>query len=167
LLELALMRFAGSILEKPRWFDKVHDAAVCARWMAEAKAKDLTFNDKNLTYMLDELRWQAATQRQDGMQPAAVDGVWQADGVVDAELKAALVACVAKLENVPEEQRDYHPGTDKQVIDLVHPSLYCLRIGQTKQTVDPIGLAECVHTFGAGSVRNPYNKDQRRHGGRR
>ena len=35
------------------------------------------------------------------------------------------------LESVPDEEKDWHPGSDKQVLDLVHPSLYCLRIGHS------------------------------------
>jgi hypothetical protein len=30
------------------------------------------------------------------------------------------------LENVPESEKDWHPGSDGQVLDLVHPSLYCV-----------------------------------------
>ncbi|KAG9016328.1 hypothetical protein FRB90_003259, partial [Tulasnella sp. 427] len=28
------------------------------------------------------------------------------------------------LENVPDEEKDWHPGSNEQVLDLVHPSLY-------------------------------------------
>ena len=144
------MQFAGSIREKPLWWEKVRDAALCAKWIAEAKEQNELFNDKNLTFMIEELRWQADTQREGGVQPAAVDGVWQADGVVDEALKASLIAGVASLENVPEAKIDYHPGTNKQVIDLVHPSLYCFRIGHTKETQEPFGLADALTLFGAG-----------------
>ncbi|CAM5244547.1 hypothetical protein STANM309S_05188 [Streptomyces tanashiensis] len=30
------------------------------------------------------------------------------------------------LEQVPEAEKDWHPGSDGQVLDLVHPSLFCL-----------------------------------------
>lgn len=30
------------------------------------------------------------------------------------------------LEDVPDAERDWHPGSDGQVLDLVHPSLFCL-----------------------------------------
>ena len=44
------------------------------------------------------------------------------------------------MEDVPEAEKDWHPGTSKQVLDLVHPSLYCIRIGETlvrKAPADP------------------------------
>ena len=43
----------------------------------------------------------------------------------------ALCTAVAKLEDVPESAKDWHPGTDGQVLDLVHPSLYCVVYGTT------------------------------------
>ncbi len=30
------------------------------------------------------------------------------------------------LEEVPDAEKDWHPGSDGQVLDLVHPSLFCL-----------------------------------------
>ncbi len=49
----------------------------------------------------------------------------QGDGnFVVPDLKANLVANIAKLEKSTEAV-DYHPGSNNQVIDLVHPSLYC------------------------------------------
>jgi len=42
----------------------------------------------------------------------------------DAALKATLTQQIAQLESTFPEV-DYHPGSDNQVIDLVHPSLYC------------------------------------------
>lgn len=44
---------------------------------------------------------------------------------------------VSKLENVPDSQKDWHPGSDKQVLDLVHPSLYCLVYG-VSQIYNPV-----------------------------
>lgn len=42
---------------------------------------------------------------------------------------------------MPEEQKDWHPGSNKQVLDLVHPSLYPLVYGKTlgKQPDGSIG----------------------------
>ena len=42
---------------------------------------------------------------------------------------------------MPEDQKDWHPGSNKQVLDLVHPSLYPLVYGKTlgKQPDGSIG----------------------------
>lgn len=43
----------------------------------------------------------------------------------------ALRSGVKKLEDVPENEKDWHPGSNNQVLDLVHPSMYCLVYGRT------------------------------------
>ncbi|KAF0980401.1 hypothetical protein FDP41_013615 [Naegleria fowleri] len=47
------------------------------------------------------------------------------DGIIPPELKERLKTQLSRLENVPEEKKDWHPGTNRQVLDLIHPSLYC------------------------------------------
>ncbi|KAJ7929028.1 hypothetical protein B0H13DRAFT_1703624, partial [Mycena leptocephala] len=39
---------------------------------------------------------------------------------------------VSALENVPEAEKDWHPGLDGQVLDLVHSSLYCIVYGRQR-----------------------------------
>ena len=38
---------------------------------------------------------------------------------------------IEPLEDVPEQAKDWHPGSDNIVLDLVHPSLFCLEYGST------------------------------------
>ncbi|TYZ64793.1 hypothetical protein PybrP1_011831, partial [[Pythium] brassicae (nom. inval.)] len=75
--------------------------------------------------------------------PAGVHGVWICDDLVPTTVKAALVRQVAALEDVPEHTKDWHPNTDQQVLDLVHPSLYCCVLGVTKQVVPPVDPERC------------------------
>ena len=56
---------------------------------------------------------------------SAVDGVWQNDELIPMDIKQSLIECAKKLENVPEDEKDWHPGSNEQVLDLVHPSLFC------------------------------------------
>lgn len=59
--------------------------------------------------------------------------VVKSDTAVSAELCGALRAGVRPLEDVPEQEKDWHPGTDGKVLDLVHPSLFPLVYGVTRQ----------------------------------
>jgi hypothetical protein len=43
-----------------------------------------------------------------------------------------LKAAAHKFEDIPEESKDWHPGSAGQVLDLVHPSMYCVRYGRTQ-----------------------------------
>lgn len=63
--------------------------------------------------------------------------MFQCDGLVDAELLSSLRGAVAVLENVPEKDKDWHPDSDQQVLDLVHPSLYCLVYGVSPKLPSP------------------------------
>ncbi len=56
-------------------------------------------------------------------------GVCQSSSLIPTDLKQALVGAVAILESVPQEEKDWHLGSNRRVLDLVDPSLYCLRIG--------------------------------------
>ncbi|KAJ3131690.1 hypothetical protein HDU90_008142 [Geranomyces variabilis] len=72
---------------------------------------------------------------------AAVKQAYQADDCVTPEELAELKRLVAVLEDVPEHQKDYHPGSNGQVLDLVHPSLFCFVKGVTRTGWRPLGLA--------------------------
>ncbi|MFE0138107.1 DUF4246 domain-containing protein [Streptomyces sp. NPDC059037] len=125
LRELQMMECSAHIRAKPGWFEKMNDADIVARWTQEAVAQGLT--EAQVRYVLAELAYYAALRDgQTGIEVSAVDGVWQSDTLVDDELGSRLREAVRVLEEVPEDEKDWHPGSDGQVLDLVHPSLFCL-----------------------------------------
>ncbi|WP_331728458.1 DUF4246 domain-containing protein [Streptomyces sp. NBC_00158] len=125
LRELEMMECSAHIRAKPGWSDKMHDAGIVARWRQEALAQGLT--EAQVRYVIAELGHYAALRDgRTGIEVSAVDGVWQSDSLVDEELRSRLREAVRPLEEVPEAERDWHPGSDGQVLDLVHPSLFCL-----------------------------------------
>ncbi|MFE2166469.1 DUF4246 domain-containing protein [Streptomyces sp. NPDC059447] len=125
LREVQMMECSSHIRAKPGWFDKINDADIVAKWTREALAQDLT--EAQVRYVLAELAHYAALRdERTGIEVSAVDGVWQSDALVDDELGSRLREAVRVLEEVPEAERDWHPGSDGQVLDLVHPSLFCL-----------------------------------------
>ncbi|KAJ0393535.1 hypothetical protein P43SY_000671 [Pythium insidiosum] len=63
------------------------------------------------------------------ISPGPVMETWMSDSIVPADVKAKFVREVSVLEDVPDEQKDWHPGSNNQVLDLVHPSLYCCVYG--------------------------------------
>ncbi|WP_079042053.1 DUF4246 domain-containing protein [Streptomyces aureus] len=125
LRELQMMQCSSHIRAKPEWFDKMNDADIVSRWTREAIDQGLT--EAQVRYVLAELAHYAALRDpRTGVEVSAVDGVWQSDNLVDDTLKARLREAVRVLEEVPEADQDWHPGSDGQVLDLVHPSLFCL-----------------------------------------
>ncbi|WP_228981083.1 DUF4246 domain-containing protein [Streptomyces sp. DH12] len=125
LRELQMTQCSAHIRAKPGWFDKMNDADIVARWTREAVAQGLT--EAQVRYVLAELvHYAALRDGRTGVEVSAVDGVWQSDALVDDRLASRLRDAVRVLEQVPEAERDWHPGSDGQVLDLVHPSLFCL-----------------------------------------
>lgn len=120
-----MMQCSSHIRAKPGWFDKMNDADIVARWTQEAVDQGLT--EAQVRYVLAELLHYAALRdERTGVEMSAVDGVWQSDTLVDDKLRSRLREAVRVLEQVPEAEQDWHPGSDGQVLDLVHPSLFCL-----------------------------------------
>ncbi|MFD3992873.1 DUF4246 domain-containing protein [Streptomyces sp. NPDC058583] len=125
LRELEMMQCSSHIRAKPEWFEKMNDADVVARWTKEAIDQGLT--EAQVRYVLAELAHYAALRDpRTGVEVSAVDGVWHSDTLIDDKLKARLSEAVQVLEQVPDADKDWHPGSDGQVLDLVHPSLFCL-----------------------------------------
>ncbi|MEU0954185.1 DUF4246 domain-containing protein [Streptomyces niveus] len=125
LREIQMMRCSSQIRAKPRWFDKMNDADIVARWTREAVDQGLT--EAQVRYVLAELRHYAQLRDgRTGVEVSAVDGVWQSDTLIDDNLRSRLREAVRVLEEVPEAAQDWHPGSGNQVLDLVHPSLFCL-----------------------------------------
>ncbi|HEY3506254.1 MAG TPA: DUF4246 domain-containing protein [Actinocatenispora sp.] len=125
LRELEMVQCSAHIRAKPDWFVKMHDAGIVARWTHEAAAQGLT--EAQIRYVLAELAHYAELRDdRTGIEVSAVDGVWQSDTLVDDELRSRLREAVRVLEEVPEAEQDWHPGSNGQVLDLVHPSLFCL-----------------------------------------
>lgn len=125
LRELEMIACSAHLRAKPGWFEKTHDTAIAARWTREAIDQGLT--EAQVRHVLAELAHYAELRdARTGIEVSAVDGVWQSDTLIDAELRSRLREAVRVLEEVPEEEKDWHPGSDGQVLDLVHPSLFCL-----------------------------------------
>ena len=82
--------------------------------------------------MLDELDGYAQLiDDETGIQVACYERIWQSNSLVPKDLHKSLLHSVAKLEDVPADKQDWHPGSEGQVLDLVHPSLYPVRYGHT------------------------------------
>lgn len=120
-----MMQCSAHLRAKPGWFDKMKDADIVARWTKEAVDQGLT--EAQVRYVMAELAHYASLREErTGIEVSAVDGVWQSDTLVDDELRSRLREAVRVLEEVPDAELDWHPGSDGQVLDLVHPSLFCL-----------------------------------------
>lgn len=83
----------------------------------------------------------------------ATDGIFKSDTIVSEELRLSLLKAVTPLEQVPDNYKDWHPGSDEQVLDLVHPSLFPLVYGQSRILRDSvINTEDCISRCGDGET---------------
>lgn len=154
LRERAMMAVIDHLTDKPGWEDKVFKKNITAKWRAEALA--MGFTDKLFNFVLAELKDKAALFKKNGGVTSVCDGaaaVFKTDTALDDAITQRLKAEVAKLENVDEEHKDWHPGSNEQVLDLVHPSLWPLVYGKTRILKDrELTIADALDAWGSGEV---------------
>ena len=75
---------------------------------------------------VQQVKWEA---EQPAPRQAAVIGTFAADDVLPAPLIDELSAGFDRLASVGP--KDWHPGSNEQVLDLVHPSLFCYERGRS------------------------------------
>ncbi|KAJ2932776.1 hypothetical protein H1R20_g4321, partial [Candolleomyces eurysporus] len=170
LRELTMLRFMNQVTDKPGWTTKVFDDTIIAKWKKESiglpeTSIETEISEKMFTYCISELQHLAKEH------PTSPNGaiciysgdVYKSDTAVSEETKLALQKAVKVLEDVPASQKDWHPGSDGKVLDLVHPSLFPLIYGKSK--VLPVGarvttLEDCIKRCGEGDVLNVETSDR-------
>lgn len=77
--------------------------------------------------------------------------VYKSDTVIEPQLIQELASAVKPLEEVPDAEKDWHPGSNNQVLDLVHPSLFPLVYGRSRLlTAGNVPLADASLSCGGG-----------------
>lgn len=121
----------NDITDKPSWDEKVFDRDIVAKWTDEAISK-MGFTRDMVEWCIAELRDKALEFRRTGMVGVLDVGteIVKSDTVVGAEIREELVRNCERLS--AEVEVDWHPGSNGQVRNLVHPSLYSLVYGQSR-----------------------------------
>lgn len=147
--EYTMMELMNRITDKPNWDAKVFDDGTVSKWKAEAmNVSDEDVTEKMVDWCIAELRYKATKFKRLNCVET-LDGVWKSDTIVSDGLKDALKRAAVPLEDVPENNKDWHPGSNEKVLDLVHPSVYPLVYGQTRVICDGlVGLEDCLHRSG-------------------
>ncbi|KAJ6524427.1 hypothetical protein DFH09DRAFT_1329481 [Mycena vulgaris] len=127
-----------AIRSKPEWQRKARDPTIFSKWRREALQQqeplDLgtRLTEKMVDYVLEELAgYVKITDDELGIERGCFDAIWYSDRLISDGIAQRLKTAVRVLEDVPENQKDWHPGSNGQVLDLVHPSLYCIVYGRS------------------------------------
>jgi len=67
-----------------------------------------------IDYVLAELEgYSKQVDDETGIQMGCYERIWRSDRLVSEDLLASLRSSVSVLENVPEEEKDWHPNSNK------------------------------------------------------
>ncbi|KAJ4997726.1 hypothetical protein K4K48_006542 [Colletotrichum sp. SAR 10_66] len=160
--ECCMMKFINALSDKPEWWRKVQDDEIAGKWKKEALSMDWTLYLKHADFTpamadacISELKKKAVLYEKTGLMPV-LDysiAVIKSDAIMTPDMAASLRKGVKPLEEVPAEDKDWHPNSNEQVLDLVHPSLWPLMYGRSRVLRDRvIGLDDALEHCGMGTV---------------
>lgn len=174
LREFTMLHIMNSLTDKKGWEEKasnmfvnrfllhgglilalqVFDETISEKWKAEALAtEDVDVTQAMVDWVIDELRWKSERFKKTGRLTVYYGDVVKSDCAISEDTKLWLRAAVRPLEDVPEKYKDYHPGSDGKVLDIVHPSLFPLIYGKSRVLEDGlIGLDDCIANSGKGTT---------------
>ncbi|KAI0792226.1 hypothetical protein C8Q75DRAFT_755011 [Abortiporus biennis] len=124
--EIRMLKLMQTIIAKPEWYTKLSNKEIRQKWVQEAEEQNI--RKEVAEWALKELDWCARVRdNETGVEPTGIEHVWKSDKLISASLHDRFLATVHELEkSLPE---DFHPGTEGQVKNLIHPSLFCLVYG--------------------------------------
>ncbi|KAJ7689006.1 hypothetical protein B0H17DRAFT_1296645 [Mycena rosella] len=121
---------------KPEWQRKASDLDILSKWRKEAleQQQSLDRDEKLTEKMARQIQlcgYAKIADSERGIERGCFDAIWYSDRLISDDVAQRLKTAAGALENVPEDAKDWHPGSNGQVLDLVHPSLYCVVYGRT------------------------------------
>ncbi|CAH0018113.1 unnamed protein product [Clonostachys rhizophaga] len=165
--EACMLEVMEILTNRPEWWVKVFDSEITTTWKTQVLGIDWAhylehadFTPNMVDLCINELRTKAALYEKTGLIPIMDYSACaiKSDSLISAELAQSLKDTVRFLEEVPENEKDWHPGSDNKVLDLVHPSLYPLAYGLTRVLVEKsIGISDALEHCGTGTILpKPY-----------
>jgi hypothetical protein len=133
-VELKMFSFIQAILSKKNWQTKLEDSNILQKWKTEAKVQH--YEDSMLKYMIERLKYEIKLNKNVIVSP--FHKIFQSDELIDKETKSNFLKSLKSLEYLCSKDKDWHPQSKNQVLDLVHPSLNCLVYGRTFVTKEPM-----------------------------
>ncbi|GAO13647.1 hypothetical protein UVI_02017540 [Ustilaginoidea virens] len=160
--ESCMLKVMEDLTNKPDWWRKVRDPSIAARWKDEILAVDWAahhpyadFTPKMADACIEELLKKAHLYEATSLIPVLdySAAVIKSDALVPDSLLQELSQAVKVLEEVPDDEKDWHPGSDRKVLDLVHPSLYPLTYGRSRiLPAKEINAQDCLDHAGSGEI---------------
>ncbi|EGE79440.1 hypothetical protein RJ035_004541 [Blastomyces gilchristii] len=160
--EFTMLQIMNTITDKPGWEKKIFSPDIINKWREEVMAhKDMDVSEKMMDWVINELQFKSKGFEKSGNILVYDAGVVKSDTAIPDTLRNALKSAAARLEDVPDDQKDYHPQSNNQVLDLVHPSLFPVVYGRTRIITDGVlGIHEGIARAGSGEVLEIPSKEE-------
>lgn len=133
--EWKIIELSNLIRDKPDWQKKYKDEAITSKWKQEyidQMKGETKYASEIVDFVLEELAWyEKVANNTSGFQCGCHDSIVFSDTSVESKLRDQFVKLAEQLEELFDGKFDYHPGSNEQVVDLVHPSLWPLQYGIT------------------------------------
>ncbi|KAJ7591995.1 hypothetical protein C8J56DRAFT_520083 [Mycena floridula] len=119
-----MLSLSGTIRQQSRWWEKMHDEGIREKWIEEVKQQQKDYpeweklTDNMISYVVGELEGYAKLRDEaTGTQAGPYEGIFVSDTLISQDVADMLQTAVKPLEDVPEEQKDWHPGSNGRVLD--------------------------------------------------
>ncbi|KAH8918132.1 hypothetical protein BT69DRAFT_1225906 [Atractiella rhizophila] len=149
LTELRMIVLSATLRSKDRWWEKYKMEAVRKKWKREALEQEIEvlgvrgkLSEKAVDWVMRELEEYDAMRTEEGIEVACADNIYQSDSLIPEALQSAFIFALETLEDVPEQEKDWHPRSNEQVLDVVHPSLYPVVYNRTLYWPSSLPLSE-------------------------
>ncbi|KAI9804079.1 MAG: hypothetical protein M1825_001480 [Sarcosagium campestre] len=152
--EIAMIRFMDSITDKAGWQEKIYDEGIRETWWQELQqVHEDRFTRKMFLWGINELMFKARLSALQNAVCVYDDGIYKSESSIPEAVKEELKVACHRLEDIPDDRRDWHPGSNDTVLDLVHPSLFPLIYGRSRIMPESVhNLEEGVTRAGQGEV---------------
>lgn len=163
--EQRMLAFIDRISDKPNWETKVFDETILAKWREEASARpedlngDVVLSEEMFDFCIKELQDKAETFKKTGLVNIYDSEVTivKSDTAVSEDLRQSLIQAVKVLEDVPDHKKDWHPGSEGTVLDLLHPSLFPVIFGVTRALPEgTVPIENCISYTGKGELTDKF-----------
>ncbi|KAJ1663756.1 hypothetical protein IW140_004642 [Coemansia sp. RSA 1813] len=145
LSEKRIRELCSAIRSKVDWITKMKNAEVRTRWISEATQQEPELTGKELDYVFGELEYYTTLHTSgNGIHLSPVEQVWISDSLIDKDTEEEVKRYAAKLENAPDREKDWHPNSNNQVLNLVHPSLFPIIYERSRILAKPIESPEAA-----------------------
>ncbi|CAK7896795.1 hypothetical protein CAAN1_17S01222 [[Candida] anglica] len=147
--EWIIIEMSKLIRSKKDWKMKYKNETIAQKWKTELKSQFTSKTasmDELIEYVFKELAWYEYIEnnfkgvKDSGFVIGCDDKIVYSDTAIPEDVKSGLRANVEEFVSAEfGDNLDYHPGSNNQVVDLVHPSLYPLQYGITPKIVQSKG----------------------------